>query len=70
MLNTDDDKKVFYRPSLRINLKDGDLRTGPKDRRKVHTYVANDRRSGIADRRRSQNRNNNFNINLEYFADE
>ena len=46
------------KPKLRINLRQGDLRTGPKDRRKVHTYVANDRRSGIADRRRSQNRNN------------
>ena len=42
---------------LRINLKDGDLRVGPRDRRKVYTYVANDRRSGVADRRKSQNRN-------------
>ena len=48
---------ISSRPRLRINLKDGDLRKGPKDRRKVHTYVANDRRSGIADRRISQNRN-------------
>ena len=28
-----------------------ELRKGPKDRRKLHTYIANDRRSGIADRR-------------------
>jgi hypothetical protein len=27
-------------------------RTGPRDRRCVHTYLAKDRRSGIADRRR------------------
>ena len=27
-------------------------RSGPKDRRKLHTYLMNDRRSGIADRRR------------------
>ncbi|MGD8975595.1 MAG: hypothetical protein PVJ56_20015 [Desulfobacterales bacterium] len=26
-------------------------RRGPQDRRQLHTYVANDRRSGIADRR-------------------
>jgi hypothetical protein len=41
------------KPKLRINLKDSDIRTGPKDRRKVHTYVANDRRSGITDRRKN-----------------
>ena len=29
-----------------------ELRKGPKDRRKLHTYIANDRRSGIADRRK------------------
>jgi len=46
------------KPKLRINLRQCDLRTGPKDRRKVHTYVANDRRSGIADRRKSQNKSN------------
>ena len=40
-------------PRLRVNLKDKDRRTGPKDRRKVHTFVANDRRSGIADRRKN-----------------
>jgi hypothetical protein len=51
---SDKDIDLSSKPRLRINLKDGDLRTGPKDRRKVHTYVANDRRSGIADRRRSQ----------------
>ena len=45
-------------PKLRINLKDSDIRTGPKDRRKVHTYVANDRRSGIAYRRKNPNKNN------------
>ena len=27
-------------------------RSGLKDRRKVHTYLANDRRCGIADRRK------------------
>ena len=27
-------------------------RSGLKDRRKLHTYIANDRRSGIADRRK------------------
>jgi len=27
-------------------------RYGPKDRRKLHTFIMNDRRSGIADRRR------------------
>ena len=27
-------------------------RTGPKERRKLHTYLMNDRRCGIADRRR------------------
>ena len=30
-----------------------ELRKGPKDRRKLHTYIANDRRSGIADRRKT-----------------
>ena len=52
---SDKDIDLFSKPRLRINLKEGDLRTGPKDRRKIHTYVANDRRSGIADRRRSKN---------------
>ena len=51
-------KKTLDKPYFRINLKDSDLRTGPKDRRKVHTYIANDRRSGIADRRKNQNKNN------------
>ena len=49
---------IFSKPRLRIKLKNGDLRTGPRDRRNVHTYVANDRRSRIADRRRSQNSRN------------
>ena len=53
---SDNDISPSSKLRLRINLKEGDLRKGPKDRRKVHTYVANDRRSGIADRRRSQNR--------------
>ena len=44
-------------PKLRINLRDGDLRTGPKDRRKVHTFVSKDRRSGIADRRKTAKKN-------------
>ncbi len=51
-------KKPSNKPKLRINLKASDIRTGPKDRRKVHTYIANDRRSGIADRRKNQNKNN------------
>jgi len=46
------------KPKLRINLKDSDRRMGPKDRRKVLTYVADDRRSGIADRRKNPNKNN------------
>jgi hypothetical protein len=29
-------------------------RSGPKDRRKLHTFLMNDRRSGIADRRRER----------------
>ncbi len=32
-------------------------RFGLKDRRKLHTYIADDRRSGIADRRKSLNKN-------------
>ena len=55
---SDKDIGLSDKPRLRINLKDGDLRKGPKDRRKIHTYVANDRRSGIADRRRIQSENN------------
>jgi hypothetical protein len=55
---SDKDIVLSRKLRLRINLKDGDLRTGPKDRRKVHTYVANDRRSGIVDRRKGQNGNN------------
>jgi hypothetical protein len=58
MKNSGKDIDLSNKPKLRINLKQGDLRTGPKDRRKVHTYVANDRRSGIADRRKSQNKSN------------
>jgi hypothetical protein len=53
MKNSGKDIDLSNKPKLRINLKQGDLRTGPKDRRKVHTYVANDRRSGIADRRKN-----------------
>jgi hypothetical protein len=29
-----------------------DKRTGPKDRRKLYTYIAHDRRNGIANRRK------------------
>lgn len=29
-------------------------RSGLEDRRKLHTYIMNDRRSGIADRRRKE----------------
>ena len=32
-------------------------RFGLNERRKLHTYIANDRRSGIADRRKSLNKN-------------
>ena len=31
-----------------------EMRSGPKDRRKLHTYLMNDRRSGIANRRRKK----------------
>jgi hypothetical protein len=44
------------------NLADASLserRSGPKDRRKLHTYLMNDRRSGIADRRRKKVNFNN-----------
>jgi hypothetical protein len=58
MENSGKYKEPSNKPKLRINLKDSDIRTGPKDRRKVHTYIANDRRSGIADRRKNQNKNN------------
>ena len=58
MKNSGQDIDLPNKPKLRINLKQGDLRTGPKDRRKVHTYVANDRRSGIADRRKTQSKSN------------
>jgi hypothetical protein len=53
MKNSDNIKKLSDKPKLRINFKNSDLRKGPKDRRKIHTYIANDRRSGVADRRRS-----------------
>jgi hypothetical protein len=58
MENSSKYKEPSNKPKLRINLKDSDIRTGPKDRRKVHTYIANDRRSGIAARRKNQNKNN------------
>jgi hypothetical protein len=50
--------KTADKPCFRINLKDSDLRTGPKDRRKLHTYLAQDRRSGLADRRKTQSKSN------------
>ena len=31
-------------------------RKGPKDRRKINTFIADDRRSGIAERRKMQNK--------------
>jgi hypothetical protein len=31
-----------------------DRRTGPADRRKDHTFISNDRRSGIANRRKKK----------------
>jgi hypothetical protein len=57
MKDNDQIKESFNQAILRINLKDADLRTGPKDRRKVHTYIANDRRSGITDRRKKSDDN-------------
>ena len=33
---------------------DVDRRMGPTDRRKYHTFISNDRRSGIADRRKKR----------------
>ena len=33
-------------------------RIGLYDRRKLHTYIADDRRGGIADRRKNQYKNN------------
>ena len=53
MENSAEEKKPLFKPRLRLNLKDSERRTGPKGRRKVHTYIANDRRSGIADRRKN-----------------
>jgi hypothetical protein len=50
--------KTPDKPYFRINLKDSDLRAGPKDRRKLHTYLAQDRRSGLADRRKTQSKSN------------
>ncbi|MHA2219483.1 MAG: hypothetical protein ACXACY_26535 [Candidatus Hodarchaeales archaeon] len=57
MADTDKVKEPFEKPNLRINLKEKDRRTGQKDRRKIHTYIANDRRSGIADRRKKSDEN-------------
>ena len=57
MLESDREKMRLEKPKLRMNLKGGDLRTGPKDRRKVHTFIFNDRRSGIADRRKMSRKN-------------
>lgn len=57
MNGIDQIKERHNHTKLRINLKNADLRTGPKDRRKIHTYVANDRRSGISDRRKSSDNN-------------
>jgi hypothetical protein len=58
MENSGKYEKSSNKPKLRINLKDSDRRMGPKDRRKVLTYVADDRRSGIADRRKNPNKDN------------
>ena len=38
------------RPYAKIILRE--RRTDQKDRRKIHTYISDDRRSGIADRRK------------------
>jgi hypothetical protein len=57
MEDIDHTKEPANEPILRINLKDADIRTGLKDRRKVHTYVADDRRSRIADRRKKSDDN-------------
>ena len=57
MKDNDQIKEPYNQAILRVNLKNADLRTGPKDRRKVHTYIANDRRSGITDRRKKSDDN-------------
>ncbi len=57
MKNSSNEKELSSRPRLRINLENSDLRKGPKDRRKIHTYIAIDRRSGIADRRKKSDDN-------------
>ena len=58
MENSGKYEKSSNKLKLRIDLKDNDRRMGPKDRRKVLTYVADDRRSGIADRRKNPNKDN------------
>ena len=43
------------RPYAKLYVKE--KRKGLEDRRKLKTYIANDRRSGIADRRKERNEN-------------
>ena len=43
------------RPYAKLYVKE--KRKGLEDRRKLQTYIANDRRSGIADRRKDRNEN-------------
>ena len=41
------------------NVSFSEKRSGPKDRRNLHTFIMDDRRSGIADRRRKKVNFNN-----------
>ena len=63
MENSQDSKRVAinkiviklgppHKPFAKIILPE--KRFGPKDRRQVHTYIADDRRSGTANRRKSR----------------
>jgi len=51
----DNEQRDGTKPIVK-NLRDASFverRSGTKDRRKINTYIWNDRRSGIADRRRN-----------------
>ena len=56
MLKSEEKKEIVFkidpddRPYAKIILRE--RRTDQKDRRKIHTYISDDRRSGIADRRK------------------
>jgi len=59
-MNTRKIRELNKKIREKINLADkssrensfAERRAGPKDRRKVHTFLADDRRCGIADRRK------------------